>query len=77
MRRQVDFKQAPPAQQRRGAGTTSEANLRRYLDRAIGDHGALIAEWREALSRGNTRREVECEMLLSKYLGTTLLRNVL
>lgn len=69
VRRQVELNKLLPPEQRRGPGTTSEANLRRYLDRAIGDHGALIAEWREALSRGNTRREVECEMLLSKYLG--------
>jgi hypothetical protein len=69
VRRQVESNKLLPREQRRGRGTTNKDNLRRYLDRAISDHDALIAEWREALSRGNTRREVECEMLLSKYLG--------
>jgi hypothetical protein len=69
VRRLVESNKLLPPERRRGRGTTSEVNMRRYLDRAIRDHGALIAEWREALSRGNTRREVECEMLLSKYSG--------
>jgi hypothetical protein len=70
VRRLVESNKLLPPERRRGRGTTNEAAMRRYLDRAIENHGSLIAEWREALSRGNTRRrELECEMELSKYSG--------
>jgi hypothetical protein len=69
VRRQVESNKLLPSEQRRGPRTTSEANMRRYLDRAIDDHGALIAEWREALSQGMTPREVECAAELRKYSG--------
>jgi hypothetical protein len=69
LRRLVESNKLLPPERRRGRGATNEVNMRRYLDRAIEDHGSLIAEWRKALSRGNTRREVECQMLLSKYSG--------
>jgi hypothetical protein len=69
LRRKVESNRLLPREQRRGPGTTNAHNLRRYLDRAISDHGALIEKWRDALLRGSTRREAEAETLLSECSG--------
>lgn len=69
VRRQVKSNKLLPREQQRGSGTTSEINMRRYLDRALSNHGALVAKWREALSQGNTPREVEAATVLSEYSG--------
>jgi hypothetical protein len=69
VRRRVESNKLLPRGRQRGAGTIIEINMRRYLDRAIEDHGGLFAEWREALSQGMTTREVECAAELSKYSG--------
>ena len=69
VRRQVETNKLLPRRRQRGPGTTSEVNMRKYLDRALRDHAAFVAGWREALLRTGTPRAAEAATFIGEYSG--------